>query len=224
MDGRPTNPDTATGSEALGRSRYRKYALLLIFLIMLAVSIGFLDYIVYELMQPLQKIWLFNALAQIGQFLGNRIGSILLVVLVIVLAGRRWKNAALIAGVSCILQSIIVELIKDVTGRLRPISVEEHGVTPGFGMDGNSFPSGHATFAFTLATVAVAFFPQSRRWIYGIATFIAVSRIMLDKHYLSDVAAGALLGCAIGGFFVLAWFPRTRNSDGTRESEVASDQ
>jgi len=217
MDRSPTNPDTSPGSPSPGHGRYEKYALLLIFLVALAASIGFLDYLVYELMQPLQKIWIFTALAHIGQFLGNRVGSILLVVLVIVLAGRRWKNAALIAGVACILQSIIVELIKDLTGRLRPITVEEHGVTPGFGMDGNSFPSGHATFAFTLATVAVAFFPQSRRWIYGIATFVAVSRIMLDKHYLSDVAAGALLGCAIGGFFVLAWFPRRQRRGAENE-------
>lgn len=194
-------------------SRYTKYVVLFIFVVALFASIGYFDYVIYRAIQPLQRIDVFIALAEVGQFLGNRTGSVLLVALVIVLAASRWKRAALIGVVAALTQSVVVEALKALSGRLRPITVEEQGIEPGFYgpmMEGNSFPSGHATFAFTLAVVAAAFFPRARRVIYAIAVFIAISRIMLDKHYLSDVAAGAMIGWAIGSFFVLAWFPRTK--------------
>jgi len=59
----------------------------------------------------------------------------------------------------------------------------------------SSFPSGHASNAFTLATVAELHYG----WrvggpAYAVAAAVGVSRIVRDKHYLSDVLAGAALG------------------------------
>ncbi len=208
---RPDTTHELTGPGAqTKRARPNTVIRLGAFVLTVVVCILYLDALVYGLVQPLQEISFLVALAEFGQFLGNRLGSILLVTLVIVLAWRRWKKAALIAVVASLTQSVVVELIKALTGRPRPIVVEEDGISPGFyglGFDGNSFPSGHAAFAFTLATVAAAFFPRARKPIYALAAFIAITRIMLDKHYLSDVAVGAMLGCVIGAFFVSAWMP-----------------
>lgn len=215
---RPPDNNTEPAVNGVCSTRRRTNACLLAaaFLLLLVLCFAALDEMVVKLVQPLQHNALLMALAEVGQFLGNRLGSILLVALVIILAWRRWKRAALIAVVASLTQSAVVELIKALTGRPRPIVVEEDGVSPGFyglGFEGNSFPSGHATFAFTLATVAAAFFPRARVPIYALAAFVAASRIMLDKHYLSDVTAGALLGIAIGVFFLWAWMPRRETSE-----------
>jgi len=62
-----------------------------------------------------------------------------------------------------------------------------------------SFPSGHTSSAFALATVA----ERHYGWKAGLpgylaATAIGVSRIERSKHYLSDVLAGATLGIVSG--------------------------
>jgi undecaprenyl-diphosphatase len=63
-----------------------------------------------------------------------------------------------------------------------------------------SFPSGHATIAFTCAT-SLAIFDKKRKWFYYlIAVLISLSRIYLDCHYLLDVIGGGLIGYFIGIF------------------------
>ncbi len=67
------------------------------------------------------------------------------------------------------------------------------------GEDNLSFPSGHASNAFTLAAVA----ERHYGWKVGLpaytfASLVAVSRLQRNKHHLSDVMAGATLGYIIG--------------------------
>jgi undecaprenyl-diphosphatase len=59
-----------------------------------------------------------------------------------------------------------------------------------------SFPSAHVTTSFTAARVYRGLAPS---WaLYGTAGAYALSRPYLGVHYPSDVAAGALLGAALG--------------------------
>ena len=62
-----------------------------------------------------------------------------------------------------------------------------------------SFPSAHTSNAFALATVA----EQHYGWAVGVPAYafaatIGASRIVRDRHYLSDVVAGATLGVIVG--------------------------
>lgn len=61
-----------------------------------------------------------------------------------------------------------------------------------------SFPSGHASAAFTGATLVSCFFPTSSWWVRGgafaLAGATAFARVAGDKHFLSDVAVGAGIG------------------------------
>ena len=58
----------------------------------------------------------------------------------------------------------------------------------------DSFPSGHATAAFAVATVESDFHPhQAALWYIG-ATLISMSRVRLRRHTVGDVVAGAALG------------------------------
>ncbi|MDQ2977628.1 MAG: phosphatase PAP2 family protein, partial [Acidobacteriota bacterium] len=94
-------------------------------------------------------------------------------------------------------------ILKRAFGRERPF--ESNGETvfvPGSSHD--SFPSGHATQAFAVASVVAA---RSKGWIiptiaYGIATVVCMDRVNDRVHFASDVVAGAVLGTAIGRFLV----------------------
>lgn len=61
-----------------------------------------------------------------------------------------------------------------------------------------SFPSGHTTLAFAMATSLSD--DIHRTWatvgLYGLATGVAVSRVYQEAHWVSDVVGGAALGIA----------------------------
>lgn len=63
-----------------------------------------------------------------------------------------------------------------------------------------SFPSGHATEAFAVASVVAAHY--DRFWVkalsYGIASVVGLARMDHAGHYVSDVVAGALIGTSVG--------------------------
>jgi undecaprenyl-diphosphatase len=60
----------------------------------------------------------------------------------------------------------------------------------------SSFPSGHATSAFTAATL-LAGGPATPVW-FALAATVASSRVYTRMHHTSDVIAGAALGLALG--------------------------
>lgn len=59
-----------------------------------------------------------------------------------------------------------------------------------------SFPSAHASSSFAAARAYSSLIPAAP--LYAAATAMSLSRIYLGVHYPSDIAAGALLGVAVG--------------------------
>jgi undecaprenyl-diphosphatase len=76
--------------------------------------------------------------------------------------------------------------LKNIVNRPRPEGPTERS--------NSSFPSGHATGAFALATVFSHQYPKLSIPLYITATGVAISRIYLGRHYPSDVLAGAAIG------------------------------
>ena len=75
-----------------------------------------------------------------------------------------------------------------------------------------SFPSGHATTVFALATVLSLWYPRwTAAWL-ALAAVVGWSRIALGSHFPSDVVAGAVVGVAV----VLVFF---RSVPGTGKSK-----
>jgi membrane-associated phospholipid phosphatase len=107
-----------------------------------------------------------------------------------------------------------VFVVKEFVGRATPD--QGKGTThfrPFSGDD--SFPSGHAAVSFATAAVFADRFDQPVPAIaYGLATAVALSRVYNDKHFLSDVAAGSVLGWIIGKTLSM------RHRDGDSDIEI----
>ncbi len=115
---------------------------------------------------------------------------------VAVLGGAATRRDMLCVVVALIVTGLVVKAGKTVTRRARPEG--EWGGTYRR-QDPHAFPSGHAARATLLAVLASWIGPP---WLGPImllwAGAVAVSRVVLGVHYLSDVVAGALLGLACG--------------------------
>jgi undecaprenyl-diphosphatase len=61
-----------------------------------------------------------------------------------------------------------------------------------------SFPSGHTITAFAVSVPLASHYPEASPALFFCSFSIALSRILLGMHFLSDVAAGALLGGGLG--------------------------
>ena len=86
-----------------------------------------------------------------------------------------------------LLAQVLTIGLKEASRRSRPLG------------GGFSFPSGHTTMSFASATVL----QQRFGWkagvpAYAVATYVAASRVQMNRHYLSDVAFGAALGIVAG--------------------------
>jgi undecaprenyl-diphosphatase len=60
-----------------------------------------------------------------------------------------------------------------------------------------SFPSGHTMNAFAVATLVTVHVPVAAPLAFAVAASVGASRVVLELHFVSDVAAGATLGTVL---------------------------
>jgi PAP2 superfamily len=100
--------------------------------------------------------------------------------------------------------SLITTILKPVFGRERPEQSDGRTIFHGFTGKYESFPSGHATIAWAVASVVAM---RTDGWIvptvaYTLATLVAFDRVNDEKHFIADVFTGAAIGVAVGRFVV----------------------
>lgn len=108
------------------------------------------------------------------------------------------------------LPSLVSTLLKRIIGRGRP---ETWAVDAPLSFQSlnwsayeyQSFPSGHATTAFSLAAVVAFLWPKAFWPAMVFAALVAISRIVVGAHYPTDITAGAVLG-VLGAYAVRQWF------------------
>jgi undecaprenyl-diphosphatase len=106
-----------------------------------------------------------------------------------------WKEWAVVQFGSICLLVVLVLLIKFGVKRKRPEG--DWGKIYRLS-DPHSFPSGHAARAFLIATIAAGLGPgwlAAVLWIW--APLVALARVAMGVHYVSDVVAGAVLGVLV---------------------------
>jgi undecaprenyl-diphosphatase len=125
--------------------------------------------------------------------------------IILLLFGGENRFPAFAASVTA--EAITVALfraIKDASKRKRPCQLEAHCWANVLPPDQFSFPSGHAMSAFAIAIPLCIFYPELQAALLLLSVSIAVSRVILGMHFVSDVVAGSLLGAALGyGSYVL---------------------
>ncbi len=109
------------------------------------------------------------------------------------------RYAAVSASACAALFGVAVfKLLKRLSQRQRPCQIEPHCWSKVLPPDKFSFPSGHTMTAFSIALVLSYFYHGMEVPVFFFAGSIAISRIVLGMHFLSDVLAGAILGVGLG--------------------------
>ena len=114
------------------------------------------------------------------------------------------KNSLQVAqdglAASLIASGIVTPAIKLVAGRSRPRDGEAIYNFKPFSNANSSFPSGHTTEAFALASVIANHYDET--WVacssYSIAGLVGLARAYHQAHFASDIVAGAMIGTLIG--------------------------
>jgi undecaprenyl-diphosphatase len=101
--------------------------------------------------------------------------------------------------------SLIFLYVKRKACRKRPCHIAPHCWAKLLPPDQFSFPSGHTITAFSVAIVFGMFYPSLFVGLLFCAFSIAISRILLGMHFLSDVLAGGALGATLGYFSYLLY-------------------
>jgi undecaprenyl-diphosphatase len=109
-------------------------------------------------------------------------------------------RAFILVFASVVLSGLITDIFKPMIGRARPVLLQKQNIYDFFPFSYHdwthqSFPSGHATTGFAVSMALALLWP---RWKWGFIIFavsIAISRLIVNAHFLSDVIAGAVVGC-----------------------------
>ena len=146
-------------------------------------------------------------ISHFGDMYGGRWGHWLLWSSILATSLDNGKKAKLskkmeFSTLAMVTNGILTETMKRVFGRTRPN-----------GSCCKSFPSGHTSHSFTIATIVNELYGnQMGIAAYCLAVLVATSRINDNKHYLSDVLFGAGVGTAVGRGFALAYRDRLNDN------------
>jgi undecaprenyl-diphosphatase len=101
---------------------------------------------------------------------------------------------------------LFVTIVKRLIGRVRPSDVGPFAYVPwSWRNEYASLPSGHSTTAFAAAVAIAAIWPKARIPMLIYAAIIALSRVVITAHFVSDVVAAAFVG-GFGAILVRNWY------------------
>jgi undecaprenyl-diphosphatase len=119
-------------------------------------------------------------------------------IVLIIFGGPQRFAAVGSAIVAVAISTLIFMLVKRASRRKRPCQLEPHCWSTVLPPDQFSFPSGHSITAFSIAMTVGSFYPQFQEALLVCAVSIAISRVVLGMHFLSDVIVGSGIGALLG--------------------------
>jgi membrane-associated phospholipid phosphatase len=130
------------------------------------------------------------------------------------------RKTVLLSVESFLLTGVFVQTLKYATHRHRPYTEDGPYAWDGPRLhatnDSYSFPSGHASSAFAVATVIASEYDNT--WVpplaYGIAVITGLNRVSHNAHWSSDVFVSSAIGYFIGKTIVASHQERSENKLG----------
>ncbi|MBD0316308.1 MAG: phosphatase PAP2 family protein [Nitrospiraceae bacterium] len=146
-----------------------------------------------------------------GDWIGE--GSHLVALSLVLLATGWWlsKPSITTAGIQTLwahgIAALAANIVKHLLGRPRPKFVHsgEWQFAPSWASGLDSFPSGHTTASFAVATVLAKRFPWCAALGFALAAFVGLSRVLRGSHFPTDVCGGAVMGLLSGSVASAAW-------------------
>lgn len=151
------------------------------------------DYFIHLINAKIKNKFLDRLMYRITDLGGAVFTSIFALGLVLI-GNSRVKLIGIEAILALFFGQIFVQSLKKLMSRERPYKILEHLHTFGIEMRDYSFPSGHTTASFSLATTIALNMPKTAIFVLVLAFTIGMSRVYLGVHYPTDVAAGILIG------------------------------
>ncbi len=112
------------------------------------------------------------------------------------------KTTFLLSAESFVITGAFVEVLKHAAGRARPYTGDPHDTWTGFTTNGDyqSFPSGDAASAFSIATVVATEYNNMivPPLVYGASLLIGFERLHENAHWASDVFVGSAIAYFTG--------------------------
>lgn len=128
--------------------------------------------------------------------IGSAVTTIAICLLMMILGDEFVYSAGFAALISLAVSHLIVQGLKKTVRRKRPIDVLPEISTFKISFDRYSFPSGHTTAVFSIATTVSMYMPLLSFLLFPVAFLIGISRIYVGVHYPSDVLAGFIIAIA----------------------------
>jgi membrane-associated phospholipid phosphatase len=112
------------------------------------------------------------------------------------------ERTGVLAAEAAIDSTILYGSMKFIFNRQRPYTYPGEGKFFAGNFSSGSFPSGHATFTWTVASVIAHEYPKLpvQLLMYGLATTVATTRVTGGDHFPSDVFVGSTLGYLVGTY------------------------
>ena len=143
--------------------------------------------------------------SRVGDWPAHALAGAIGIAIAFAVGSKAWMRIFIAMLVALALAGVTARAIKIATGRARPsVKTEAHWSGPQFSSKYHAFPSGHTASS---SAFFVALFLARKKIgapLLLIPILIALSRMVVGAHYLSDVTFAAILG-VISAMLVARW-------------------
>lgn len=147
-----------------------------------------IDNYLYEKIQEYRNPYLDKPM-ELFSFLGSRNSSLFFCT--ITLFGNDYmRDTGKGMATSIFISQSATSVLKFIVNRKRPDGESDRL--------NSSFPSGHASGIFGVSYIISKRYPETKIYMYSLATIVSISRVYLGRHYPTDIIAGAALGILSG--------------------------
>lgn len=179
------------------------FGLSILLFLVLFVAIGQVDHPTLDIVHGFTD----PRIDQIGD-IGNKLGDGFTLVLISLTIGgiglwlnsERWKFVGLYSLLAHGISGLITQILKHSLSRPRPrlMDTTQWDIRPTLESGLDSFPSGHTSGSFSMAMVLAYYFPKGRFLWFGLASYVAICRVIKGSHFPTDVLGGLLVGMGTG--------------------------